>query len=198
MQQLKSGFKRTINWNTCHSKTEPLNAPNPDLDFLIDSSFQGVNRIFVLPVNANDNRIGHSGYYPPTAKVKDCKVMIDGRKIFFDQPIKNYIKIYDGIRKITTGQGDNYATGCLLNYKYLKKHYKMIAKDLSKQQALDAESRAIQQINFTGNISGNNNRVIFFIIEEAKETVLDFLQGTVIVNVVVQLSYCVFHNYVLF
>ena len=69
MQQLKLGFKRTINWNKYHSKTEPLNAPNPYLDFLIDSSFQGVNRLFVLPFNALDDR--------PAAKVQDYNVMIN-------------------------------------------------------------------------------------------------------------------------
>ena len=104
--------------------------------------------------------------------------MIDGRN-FFDQPIKNDIKTYENIRKIKTGQGDNYATGCLLDCNYFKKHYKMIAIDWSKQQALDADPKAIKQIYFTGNISGNNNRLIFFIIEEAKETILNFSQGTV-------------------
>ena len=76
--------------------------------------------------------------------------MIDGRN-FFDQPNKNNIKTYENIRKIKTGEGDNYATGCLLDYNYLKKNYKMIAIDWSKQQALDADPKAIQQIYFTGN-----------------------------------------------
>ena len=58
--------------------------------------------------------------------------MID-RKFFFDQPIKNYIKTYDNIRKIATAQGDDYTTGCLLDYNYFKKNYKMVAIDLSKQ-----------------------------------------------------------------
>ena len=101
LQQLKSGFKRTINWNKYHSKTEPLNAPNPYLDFLIDPSFQGVNKL-VLPFNALDDRTGHSRYYLPTAKVEDYTVMIDGNN-FFDQPIKNDIKTYESIKKITTG-----------------------------------------------------------------------------------------------
>ena len=103
--------------------------------------------------------------------------MIDARN-FFDQPIKNDIKIYENIRKITTGQRDDYTTCCLLDYNYFKKH-KMIAINLSKQQSLHADPKAIQQINFTGNLSGNNNRLIFFIIVEVKETILDFLQGTV-------------------
>ena len=81
--------------------------------------------------------------------------------------------------KIASGQGDNSATGCLLDYSYFKYHYKMIAIDLSKQQALDADPRAIQQINFMANLDREGNTTMFFIIEEAKETVLDFSQGTV-------------------
>ena len=68
--------------------------------------------------------------------------MNDGEN-FFDQPVNSMTKIYENIRKIATGQGDDYTTGCLLDYSYLKDHYKMIAIDLSKQQALDADSRAI-------------------------------------------------------
>ena len=102
--------------------------------------------------------------------------MIDGKN-FFDQSIKNDKITYENIRKIDTGQGDDYTTGCLLDYAYFKNYYKMIAIDLSKQQALDADPRAIQQINFTVNLVGNTR--ICFILEEAKETVLDLSQGTV-------------------
>ena len=77
--------------------------------------------------------------------------MIDGKN-FFDQPINNNIKTYENIRKIATGKGDDYTTGCLLDYSYFKENYKMIAIDLSKQQVLDVDSRAIQQINFTANL----------------------------------------------
>ena len=104
--------------------------------------------------------------------------MIDGKNIF-DQPINNDFKTYENVRKVAAGQGDDYTTGCLLNYPYFKNHYKMIAIDLSKQQALDADPRAIQQINFTANLDRAGNTTMFFIIEEAKETVLDFSQGTV-------------------
>ena len=104
--------------------------------------------------------------------------MIYGIK-FLDQPINSYIKTYENIRKITTGRGDDYTSDCLLDYNYFIKHYKEVAIDLNKQQALDADPKAIQQINFTRNLSGNNNRLIFFLIEEAKETILDFSQGTV-------------------
>ena len=104
--------------------------------------------------------------------------MIDG-KSFFDLPINSNLKTYENIRKIATGMGHDYATGCLLDYSYFKDHYKMIAIDLNKQQALDAGPRAIQQINFTANLERAGNTAMFFIIEEAKETILDFSQGTV-------------------
>ena len=103
--------------------------------------------------------------------------MIDGKNVF-DQPVKNNKVTYENIRKITIGQGDDYKTGCLLHYTCFKK-YKMIAVDLSKQQALDADPKAIQQINFTANLDREGNTRIYFILEEAKETVLDFSQGNV-------------------
>ena len=96
--------------------------------------------------------------------------MIDGQN-FFDLPVRNDLITYDNIQKIATGQGDGYTTGCLLDYNHFEK-YKIIAIDWRKQQALDADPKAIQQINFTENLE--NNEVIFFIIKEAKETILDF------------------------
>ena len=89
------------------------------------------------------------------------------------------VKTYENIRKITLGQGDDYATGCLSDYSYFKNYYKMIAIDLSKQKALDADPRAIQRINFTANLDRVGNTTMFFITEEAKETVFEFSQGTV-------------------
>ena len=86
---------------------------------------------------------------------------------------------YENIRKITNGQEDDYTTGCLLDYTYFRDIYKMIAIDLSKQQALDIDPKAIQQINFTANLDRAVNTIIFFILEEVKVTVLDFSQGTV-------------------
>ena len=79
------------------------------------------------------------------------------KKNFFVQPVKSDMRTYDNIRKIETGQGDDYITGCLLDYNYFNKHYKMIAIDLNKQQALDAEPKVIQQINFTGNLERDND-----------------------------------------
>ena len=104
--------------------------------------------------------------------------MIDGKNLF-DQLINSNLKTYENFRKITIGQGDDYTTGCLLDYSYFKDHYKMIEIDLSKQQVLEADPRAIQQISFTANLDREGNATMFFIIEEARETVLDFSQGTV-------------------
>ena len=97
-------------------------------------------------------------------------------KTFF---VKSDIVTYENIRNIATGQGDNYTTGYLLDFNYFNKHYKMIATYLSKQQALDADLKVMQQINFTGNLHQAEGAVIFFIIEEAKEAILDFLRGNV-------------------
>ena len=104
--------------------------------------------------------------------------MIDGRN-FFDQPIDSMAKTYENIRKIAIGHRDDYTTGCILDYSYFKENYKMIAIDLSRQQELDADPRAIQQINLTANLDRNGNTTIFFIIEKSKETIFEFSQGTV-------------------
>ena len=103
--------------------------------------------------------------------------MINGENVF-DQPIKNNKVTYENIRKIAIGQGDDYTTGFLLNCPYFKGSYKMIAVNLSKQQALDADPRAIQQINFTANLDRAGNTRIYLILEEAKEAILNFAQGT--------------------
>ena len=76
-------------------------------------------------------------------KIKDYNVMIDGRN-FFNQPVQNDLKIYDDIRKIATAQGDDYRTGCSLDFPYFKKYYKLLAIDLSKQQKLNADLKAIK------------------------------------------------------
>ena len=103
--------------------------------------------------------------------------MIDGKNVF-DRPTNSSIKTYENIRKITSGHGDDYTIGCLLDYSYFKDHYEMIATDLSKQQALHADQRAIQQISFTAKLDRAGNTRMFFIIKEAKETALDFSQRT--------------------
>ena len=119
-------------------------------------------------------------YFLPRVKIENYNIEIDGTN-FSDQPINDSIKQYDKIRKISTGQGDDYTTGCLLDFAYFEKNYRLIAADLSKQKALDTDSRAIQQIIFTGKINAeaDNTRVIIdHILEKSKETILEFSKGT--------------------
>ena len=177
LQQLKSGFRRVINWNKYLSKPESFRR-NANLNYLVEPSFQGINRFFVLAFECDTQRTSHSGCYLPNVEIKDCNIMINGEN-FFDQPIKNNKVTHENIRKIATGQEDDYTTGCLLDYSYFMNTYKMIAVDLSKQQALDADPRAIQQINFTAYVDRAGNTRGYFILEEAKETILDLSQGTV-------------------
>ena len=155
LQQLKPGFKRVINWNKYLSKPELL-AQNPNLNHFVEPSFQGINRLFVLAFENDDDRTSNDEYYLPTVEIKDYN-----SENFFDQPIKNNKITYDNIRKIATGQGDDYTTGCLLDYPYFTDTYKMIAVD------------------FTANLDRAGNTRVYFILEEAKETIRDFSQGTV-------------------
>ena len=85
--------------NVMFQKTKTPNAPNPYLDYLIEPSFQKVNKLFVSEFNALDDRTRQSRYYLPTAKLKDYNVMIDGN-FFFDQPIRNHVKVYENIWKL--------------------------------------------------------------------------------------------------
>ena len=94
--------------------------------------------------------------------------MISGQN-FFDQPVKNNIRTQNNILKITAGQGDDYTTGCLVFYPYFNEHYKMMAIDLSKQEALDADPKAIQQINFTANLDRAVNTTMFSLLKKQKK-----------------------------
>ena len=118
LQQLNSGFKRVINWNKYLSKPEILRR-NPNLNHLVEPNFQGVKRISVLAFENDTQRTSAKGYYLPNIKINDCNIMINGENVF-DQPIKNNKVTYENIRKIVTSQGDDYTTGCLLDYPYFK------------------------------------------------------------------------------
>ena len=122
---------------------------------LLNASFQGVKRLFVLAyvMGAGDNADEEAGikdnkkYFLPRGEIKNYNVLIDGRN-FYDQPINDLIKQYHEIRKVSTVYGDDYTTGCLLDYAYFEDDYRLIAVDLSKQNALDADLRAIQKTLF--------------------------------------------------
>ena len=117
----------------------------------------------------------HRKYFLPRIKTENYNIEIDGRN-FYDRPINYSIKQYDEVRKISIGQGDDYTTGCLFDFAYFEKNYRLIAADLSKQKALVADPRVIQQIIFTGKAS--QDVVIYYILEKTKETILQFSKGT--------------------
>ena len=146
---------------------------------MLDASYQGVKRLFVLAYdNTGNNPVtadSHRRYFLPRIKIENYNIEIDGRN-FYDQPINDSIKQYDEVRKVSTGQGDDYTTGCLLDFAYFEKNYKLIAADISKQKVLDADPRAIQQIIFTGQASGNV--AVYYILEQSKETLIKFSKGT--------------------
>ena len=179
-KQLNEGFKRSVYWNEYKYKIETKTTDNDNITrFPSDASFQGTNRLFVLAFdNTNgDNKVkrdSHRKYFLPRVDITNYNVLIDGRN-FYDQPISDQIKKYDEIRKIETGKGDDYTTGCLLDYQYFKNHYQVIAVDLSKQKELDADPRAIQQIEFYGMLKTNSQACT--VLEKSKETVLEFYKG---------------------
>ena len=122
----------------------------------MNQAFKESIDFFALAFENDTQRTSAKGYYLPNVEIKDYNIMINGEN-FFDQPVKNNKITYENIRKIATGQGDDYTTGCLLDYPYFKDTYKMIEIVSSKQQALDADPRAIQQINFTANLDRAGN-----------------------------------------
>ena len=141
---------------------------------MVEPNVQGVSGLSVLAFENDTQRTSHSGYYLLHVEIKNYNVMINEENVF-NQPVKNNKVTYKNIRRIATGKGDDYTTGCLLNYPYFKD--KMMHKN--NKRALDADSRAIQQINFSANLDRDGNTRIYFILEEAKETILNFSQRTV-------------------
>ena len=190
-KQLNEGFKRSVYWNEYKSKIETKTADNDNITrFPLDASFQGANRLFVLafnntteddddnPINNTANRVqrdSHRKYFLPRVDITKYNVLIDGRNIY-DQLISDEIRKYDEIRKLATVKGDDYTTGCLIDYQYFKNHCQFIAVDLSKQKELDADSRAIQQIDFYGMLKTNSQ--VCTVLEKSKETILEFYKGT--------------------
>ena len=116
---MKSGFKRTINWSKYHLKVI-IQRQKQYLDYLIDPSFQGVYRLFVLSLD-NAHRRSYNRYFIPTVEIKDYNVMINGQSCF-DDPVKSDLKTNENIQKIETGKGNDYTTDCLLNFPYFKEH----------------------------------------------------------------------------
>ena len=158
IKQLNEGFKRSVYWNEYKSKIETKNLDaNNVVRYPLDAFFQDVNRLLVLAFDNTENgdknveRNSHRKYFLRRIDITNYNVLIDGRN-FYDQPISDQIKKYDEIRKIATGKGDNYTTGCLLQYQYFRNHYQLICCNLSQQKELDADEKSNQQIEFYGKI----------------------------------------------
>ena len=184
-KQLNEGFKRSVYWNSYEIEPTKVIEQGNNIYELLNASLQGIKRLFVLAyfVAAGNNADQEAGikdnrkYFLPRGKIKNYKVLIGGRN-FYDQPINDMIKQYDEIRKESARYGDDYATGCLLDYAYFKDNYRLIAFDLSKENALDADPRAIQQIVFQGVVGGSNDTKVYTILEKSKETMLEVAKGT--------------------
>ena len=176
---LSEGFKRSVYWNKYKIIPNKIYNANYYIRELLDASYQGVKRLFILAYDNTDNNPvtanSHRRYFLPRMKIENYNIEIDGRN-FYDQPINDSIKQYDEVRKVSIGQGDDYTTGCLLDFAYFEKNYRLIAVDLSKQKALDADPRVIQKIIFTGKASGNI--ITYYILEQSKETILKLSKGT--------------------
>ena len=173
---LSKGFKRPIYWNKYKIVFKNYNE-NEYVRERLDASFQEVNRLFVL-AHASGNNItienSYRKYFLPRLKMKNYNIEIDGRN-FYDQPINDSVKQYYEIRKVSTGRGDDYTTGCLLDFSYFEKNYRLITVDLSKQKALDVDSRAIQQIILIGKT--DNQIRVDYVLEQSKVTILEFSKG---------------------
>ena len=181
IKQQNKKFQRSIYWN--EYKTKEI---NEDVDanvfkyINLDPSFQGINRLFVMAynrANGQPTKNGQRKYYLPRIDLEKCSnVIIDGRN-FYDNPIESDIEKYRELTKVMTGKGEDNTTGSLFDFNYFDKHYKLIAVDLSKQKELDADPRAIQQIEFKYMLGTNST--IYWVLEKSKETILEFDKGTV-------------------
>ena len=162
LQQLKTGFKRTIKWNKYRSQMT-VQPQNNNWNYSIDPTFTNFNRLFILSFERNiigDKRDSFSDYYLPNVEIKDFNVLIDG---------ETYEKIID------MSNNKDYATGNLLDFAYFNENYKLIAIDLSKQTKLKDR----QQINFIGKLDRDNAAAMFFITEKPEETTFNFLQNSI-------------------
>ena len=150
IEQQNKGFQRYIYWNKYKTKEKEENANANNFKFIVlDPSFQGVNRLFVMAysrVHDQPTRNGRQKYYLPRIDLNKYNVIIDGRN-FYDNEIESDIEKYRELKKVMIRKGEDYTTCFLLDFNYFEKH-KLVAVDLSKQKELDADQGAIQQIEF--------------------------------------------------
>ena len=180
IEQQNKGFQRSVYWNEYKTKEINEDADANVFKYVnLDLSSQGVNRLFVMAynrANGQPTRNGQRKYYLPRIDLEKYNVIIDGRN-FYDNPIESDIEKYRELKKVMIGKGEDYTTGSLLDFNYFDKHYKLVAVDLSKQKELDADPRAIQQIEFKYKLGTNST--IYWVLEKSKETILEFYKGTV-------------------
>ena len=179
IEHQNKGFQRSIYWNEYKTREINENADANVFKYInLDPSFQGVNRLFVtayIRVDGLPNRDDQRKYYLPRTDLNKYNVIIDGRN-FYNNPIEIDIEKYRELKKVMIGKGEDYTTESLLDFNYFKKHYKLVAVDLSKQKELDADPRAIQQIEFKYVLETNST--IYWVLEKSKETILEFYKGT--------------------
>ena len=180
IEQQNKGFQRSIYWNEYKTKEINENADANVFKYInLDPSFQGVNRLFVMAynrANGQPTRNGQQKYYLPRIDLEKYNVIFDGRS-FYDNPIESDIEKYRELKKVMIGKGEDNTTGSLLDFNYFDKHYKLPAVDSSKQKELDAEPRAIQQIEFKYMLGTSST--IYWVLEKSKGTILEFYKGTV-------------------
>ena len=180
IEQQNKGFHRSIYWNEYKTKEKEEDANANAVKYIsLDPSFQGVNRLFVMAYLRGNNQFTRNSqrkYYLPRIDLNKYNVIIDGRN-FYDNPIESDIEKYRELKKEMIGKGGNYTTGSLLDHNCFQKHYKLVAADLSKQKELDADPRAIQQIEFKYMLGTDSK--IYWVLKKSKETILEFYKGTV-------------------
>ena len=185
IEQKNKGFQRSIYWHEYKTKRVTENADANNFKYIsLDPSFQDVGRLFAMAYNrlaaANDNQFNRNSqqkYYLPRNDLNKYNVIIDGRN-FYDNPIESNMEKYRELKKVMIGKGEDYTTGSLLDYNYSLKHkHKLVAVDLSKQKELDADPRAIQQIEFKYMLGTDSTT--YWVLEKSKETILEFYKGAI-------------------
>ena len=175
IEQQNKGFQRSIYWT--EYKTKEI---NEDAHANVFKYIKYINNMLInyllwhIIENSQPTRNGQGKYYLPKISLNKYNVIIDGRN-FYDNPIESDIEKYRELKKVMVGKGEDYTTGSLLDYNYFDKRYKLVAVDLSKQKELDADPRAIQQIEFKYMLGTSST--IYWVLEKSKETILEFYKG---------------------
>ena len=171
IEQKNKKFQRSIYWNEYKTKEINEDADANVFKYInLYPSFQGVHRLFVMAynrANGQPTRTGQQKYYLPRIDLERYNVIIDGRN-FYDNPIESNIEKYRELKKVMIGKGEDNTTGSLFDFNYFDKHYKLVAVDFSKRKELDADPRAIQQIEFKYML--RTNSTIYWVLEKSKET----------------------------